>query len=142
MSRQRKALRWTMSEAASEFDLHAATLAKRIKTAGIEPSTDGKWSTVQICAAVFGDMDSEKLRETRHKANLLELEEKEKRRQLVPIDDVGRTWDAVVIALRQAVWNFDAPEEVRRQWLGELRDLKPDDYFAKADASADDEAAP
>jgi hypothetical protein len=86
-------------------------------------------------------MDSEKLRETRHKANLLEIEEKEKRRMVVSIDDVGRTWDAVVIALRQAVWNFDAPEEVRRQWLGELRDLKPDDYFAKADASADDEAA-
>ena len=141
MSRQRKALRWTMSEAASEFDLHAATLAKRIKTAGIEPSKDGKWSTVQICAAVFGDMDSEKLRETRHKANLLEIEEKEKRRMVVSIDDVGRTWDAVVIALRQAIWNFDAPEETRRQWLGELRDLKPDDYFAKADASADDEAA-
>ena len=130
-----------MPQAASEFDIHAATLAKRIKTAGIEPGTDGKWSTVQICAAVFGDMDSEKLRETRHKANLLELEEKEKRRQLVPIDDVGRVWDSVVIALRQAVWNFDAPEETRRQWLGELRDLKPDDYFAKADATEDDEAA-
>ncbi len=67
--------------------------------------------------------------------------EKEKRRQLVPIDDVGRVWDSVVIALRQAVWNFDAPEETRRQWLGELRDLKPDDYFAKADATEDDEAA-
>ncbi len=141
MPSRRKVVRWTMPQAASEFDIHAATLAKRIKTAGIEPGTDGKWSTVQICAAVFGDMDSEKLRETRHKANLLELEEKEKRRQLVPIDDVGRVWDSVVIALRQAVWNFDAPEETRRQWLGELRDLKPDDYFAKADATEDDEAA-
>ncbi len=48
-----------MPQAASEFDIHAATLAKRIKTAGIEPGTDGKWSTVQICAAVFGDMESE-----------------------------------------------------------------------------------
>ncbi len=141
MARNRKALRWTMAEASSEFDIHRDTLAKRIKTAGIEPGKDQRWSTVQICSAVFGDIDSEKLRETRHKANLLELEEKEKRRQVVSIDDVGRTWDAVVVTVRQAIWNFDAPEADRRRWLLELRELKADDYFAKRDGADEDEAA-
>lgn len=141
MSTRRKVIRWTIPEAASEFDIHAATLAKRIKVASIEPGPDGKWSTAQVCAAVFGDMDSEKLREVRHKANLLELEEKEKRRQLVPIEDVGRAWDSFVIALRQAIWNFDAQEADRRRWLAELRDLKPEDYLRKEEAEPDEDAS-
>ena len=141
MPSRRKVIRWTMPEAASEFGLDPATLAKRIKANSIEPGTDGKWSTVQICSAVFGHIDSEKLRETRHKANLLELQERQMRRQLLDAADVGRAWEAIVIAIRQAIWNCDAAEEQRRKWLLELRDLKIEDYFTKSNGDEDAEAA-
>ncbi len=128
---KRKVIRWTIPEAASEFDLHANTLSKRLKTASIEPGPDGRWSTAQICAAVYGDMDGEKLREVRHRANLLELEEKEKLRQLLPAADVERVWGGIMVAIRQSIWNCDAPEIDRRRWLDELKALKIEDYLTK-----------
>lgn len=125
-----KALRWTLDNAGSEFGCDSKTLASRMKRAGISPGKDGKFSTREIAAAVFGDIESEKFRETRHRANLLELEEQEKRRESIPTGQVVEAWSAIVIAIKQAIWNFDAPEEARRKWLGELRDLKVDEYFS------------
>jgi hypothetical protein len=124
-----KSIRWTLENAGSEFGCDSKTLASRIKRAGITAGKDGMFSTRDIAAAVFGDIESEKLRETRHRANLLEIEEQEKRRESIPAAQVLELWSATVIALKQAVWNFDAPEDVRRKWLGELRDLSVADYF-------------
>jgi hypothetical protein len=138
----RKVIRWTAYEAACEFDIHRDTLSRRLKQAGIEPGEDGKWSTKQIAAAVFGDIDSEKLRVERHRANLLELEENERRRMLIPAHSVSETWGAMHVAIRTAIWNCDAPEADRRRWLGELRDLKIEDYFTTQNETTDETEEP
>ena len=103
------------------------------------PGADGKFSTRQICAAVYCGMDGERLREVRHRANLLELQEQQLRRELVPVADVQRVWGAIVVAVRQYIWNCNAEETDRRRWLAELVELKVEDYF-KGDAAIDDVA--
>lgn len=106
------------------------TLAKRLKTAGIEPGEDGKFSTKQICAAVFGDMDGEKLRETRHRANLLEIDEQERRKELVRVDAVDRVWRSYFVATRQHVKNHQKiPDDLKAEILLELREIPRQEYF-------------
>lgn len=133
-------VRWTVAAAAVEFGLDDLTLTKRIKTSEIVPGADGKFSTRQICAAVYGDMDGEKLREVRHRANLLELQEQQLRRELVPVADVQRVWGAVIVAIRQYIWNCNAEEIDRRRWLAELVDLKVEDYLTKEGAQDEDDS--
>ena len=127
-----KPVRWTVSQAGAEFGCDPATLANKIKREGITAGDDGLFSTRDVCSAVFGDMQGEKLRNLRRDAELKEAELGRLRRELIPAENVRREWFAVAIAIRQAIWNFDAPEAVRRQWLGELRDLKIEDYFSTA----------
>lgn len=132
MSRQCKPVRWTLDSAGSEFGCDSKTLGARMKRAGIGPGKDGKFSTREVCAAVFGDIDSEVLRVKKHQANLLELEEQEKRRESVSVARVEEVWGAVFVALRQAIWNCDAPEVSRRRWLGEIQSINREDYFKTA----------
>ena len=74
-------------------------------------------------------LTAEKIRETKARANLLEREDAVAKRESIPAENVQREWLAIGVALRQAIWNYDAPEAIRRQWLGEIRDLKIEDYF-------------
>ena len=127
-----ESIRWTVERAATEFGLARETLSNRIKRAGIIAGADGRWSTKQICAAVHGDFESEKLRNLRDDAEIKEFELGRLKRQLVEAEKVFETWSAVFVALRQAVWNCDAPEVYRRRWLAEIQDINRDDYFTTA----------
>ncbi len=137
--RSRKTIELTIEEAAAEFGIDRRTLQTRLTQAGCKPNENNKHTIIQCHRAIFGDIDGEKLRETRHRANLLELQEATLRRESIPAENVQREWSAVIIAIRQALWNFDAPEAVRRRWLGELRDLKVEDYFTTAKPVEQDE---
>jgi hypothetical protein len=90
------------------------------------------FSTRDICAAVFGDMEGEKLRNLRRDAELKEIELARLNRELIAAEKVLETWGVVFIALRQAVWNCDAPEAVRRRWLAEIQDINRDEYYNTA----------
>ena len=81
-------LRWTVERAASEFQIDRKTLTKRIRAGDILPGADGKFSTEQICAAVFGDYRREQLREMRARADKLEIETQSMREERIPIEDV------------------------------------------------------
>jgi hypothetical protein len=81
-------IRWSVELAASEFQIDRKTLSKRIRAGDIRPGADGKFSTEQICAAVFGDYRREQLRELRQRADKLELENQVTRKERIPIEDV------------------------------------------------------
>ena len=83
-----KLKRWAIEEAAAEFDINPRTLSKRIKVSSIEAGKDRKFSTAQICAAVFGDIDGERLRLTRAQADEKELGNAEARRELVKFSEL------------------------------------------------------
>ena len=86
--RRKGAVRWGLHHAASEFGLAIATLGKRIKALSIEPGSDKKFSTKQICNAVFGDMDGERLRLVREQADEKAIANAEARGELVSYSEV------------------------------------------------------
>lgn len=128
MSRKVKAIRWTCEAAQSEFGTDAETISKRLRASGVTPGEDGKFSTRQIALAVFGDIDGEKLRLAHHQANLSEMEDKRQKGKLLDAAQVQSVWEQHVVALRTAVWNFDAAEDVRRRWMLELKSVPVAEY--------------
>ena len=128
MAKRAKLIRWTCEQAQAEFGADSATIMGRIRQAGTLPGADGKYSTRQIALAVFGDMDCERLREKRHQANLLELEERRIKGEVFTASKVVAIWETHLVALRTAIWNFDAPEEKRRQWMDELKAVTVAEY--------------
>ena len=84
MGRKFKQVQWTIEDAAAEFGCDKQTLSKYFRQLGIEPKfKNGRFATDQITAALFGDYDSQKTRKITHEANILEMEEKQSRGELV-----------------------------------------------------------
>ena len=91
-----KAIRWTVELAASEFPINPRTLSKRIKSQSLDPGPDGKWSTGQICSAVFGDYESHRSRKMAADADMAERESLKQQGRLLDADDVMRAWESIV----------------------------------------------
>src|SRR5438477_12663170 len=105
-----KPVRWSVERAASEFQLDRKTLTKRIRAGDINPGTDGKFSTEQICAAVFGDYRREQLREIRERANKLELENQVTRMERIPVEDVLQVNNECDLAIRGIILASKLPQ--------------------------------
>ena len=117
MPRPLTAIRWTLPEAAAEFHIDPKTLAKRVKAQGILPGGDGRYSTLQMCAAKFGNLDGAKLRVANAQAKKLERENAEADRELLPTELVERFLSATFIAVRQAITATHLPEETKSRAL-------------------------
>lgn len=91
----------TLAAAAYEFAIPRATLRRKLNAAGI-PIGDGELYTVaQIHSALMGSLESERIRETRARADLLELERSEKQRDLVPMGEVDTILVSTHLPIRQ-----------------------------------------
>lgn len=116
-------IRWTVELAASEFQIDRRTLAKRIRGADIRPGTDGKFSTEQICAAVFGDYRREQLREMKERADKLELENQCTRRERIPLQIVSDTEDQVFKAIAGIIKASGLPVDAVNEIFAQFRDI-------------------
>lgn len=77
-------IKWSMARAAYEWGCDRDTLKAMITRGGIEPSFSGeRFSTKQIDSAINGDYDAQRTRKVTVEANLLEMEEKQSRGELV-----------------------------------------------------------
>ena len=137
-------MKLNFEQASLEFGVDRRSLKRRLLAAGLKVGKGESYTIASVHRALTGadvnvraEIERARLGKLTAEKELLESELGTLRRESIPADSVERVWAATVIALRAAVWNFDAPEETRRQWLGELRDLNPDDYFTKADAPAE-----
>jgi hypothetical protein len=83
MSARKALIRWTVQRDSVEFGMHRDTLSKYLRREGIRPGPDGKYSTQEIVRAVYGDLRTEHTRETRARADRLELELAKERRQVI-----------------------------------------------------------
>jgi AraC-like DNA-binding protein len=116
MGRKFKQKHWGLDEAASEFGCDKDTLAKYFKQAGQSPAfTDGTWATNQIVVALFGDYDAQKTRKITHEANLLELTEREKRGELVPMGELVNLMQRGLQAMTAYVMGLTDIEIERRE---------------------------
>jgi hypothetical protein len=126
-----KTVRWTITEAAPEFNLTRKTLSERIKSKGIEPGRDNKFSTRDICLAVFSDLENEKTQLTMEQKELTRIRKLQLARKLCVLETVQGVWHSALAEIRQRVSNWAVEDDLKQQLLKELRDIPTDDYFPK-----------
>lgn len=136
MSAQVKpSVRWALTDAESEFPLGRETLSKRLHLLGEQPGEDGKFSTRQICAAVFGDTSLEKARLAREQADRVALDNAERRKELIPVADAQRIAGRYVFAARQRILALTLDDAEKNAILAELRRLAEEDFSKLPDAT-------
>ena len=116
-----KPLRWSIERASREFKLAQNTLRKYLHQGGAEPDADGCFSTLQICACVYGDMRAEKLRKERELTRKYQLENAITEGNLLDRAELSRTFaviaDAMVTRINSAT---EVPRTVREDLLRDL----------------------
>jgi hypothetical protein len=116
-----QALRWSLNRASNEFRLAPQTLRKFLHQSGIEPDATGCYSTLQICACVYGDLRSEKLRKERELTRKYQLENEITMGNLLDRAALSKTFaliaDAMVSRINAAT---EVPRNVREDLLRDL----------------------
>jgi hypothetical protein len=93
--RPSKSIRWTIEHAATEFGPDRRTLAKRLADESIEPGADGRYSTRDICTAIFTSNSPRDAKDRQH-AELLKVQTENARRERIPIVLALAVWDSVL----------------------------------------------
>ena len=116
-------MRWTLHSAAIDFDLDDKTLDKQIKSCGVITGDDGKFSTKDICKAVFGDIDGQKLRLVMEQADSFAIKNAASRGQLLPVADVKQHFEGVLVALRSGILASNLEQDEKSELLLNLKRL-------------------
>ncbi len=100
-------VRWTnhdlsISEAAKEFHSTPETIRRRLRAADITHAEGNRYSIYTLHVAMVGDLHAQRIRETRARADLLELERRKTEGELVTMEEA---------------------RNVIRQYLGPMRDI-------------------
>lgn len=128
MPRTLKPLRWTIDRAASEFGLDRKTLSSRIRNRGILPGEDGKFSTRDICVAVFTDSKAARDKLTEAQEENFVLRNGKLAGELVDAKQCQSLWDATIIALRQKISDAPIPDATKREILKDLQTIPIEEY--------------
>lgn len=99
-------MNWTIHAASSEWGIDRRTLKKRMSEQGHDVTVEGReYTTRDISKAVHatGDLKAEKTRETKFRADLLELEHKEKLGELVSLSEVQRIMSETFQPIRDLI---------------------------------------
>ena len=140
MPAKEKVIRWSKWRASSEFGIDQKTLTGRLTRYGIEAGRDKCFSTKQICDAVFGDIDNEKLRLTKEQADKLEIENATSRGDLVVMSEMVEIVQRGLQAMTATVMGLtDLPVEYRDKIIEQLRECG--ERVVKGDSDRDAAAA-
>lgn len=94
---------------------------------------DGLYSTRDIAAAIFGDLEAEKTRLTKAQADVTELKKRQLLLELVPVAVVEKVVGAIMQAFRQKVMALpEISDRRKKEFLTDLQNVPIDDYFAAA----------
>lgn len=118
-----QAVRWSTDKAAKEFGVDWRTLAKAFAREGVKPGDDGKWSTREVVAALFGDQDAADLRLTLAQAEAIERKNRVAAGRLIDVDAVILFNEQVAAAMRERVLALDIPHTTKEALLGDLQKL-------------------
>ena len=83
-------MKWSVNKAAQEWSVERRTLSRALEGIGESVGKGATFHTQTICAALFGDLDREKLRIARADAEAKERENKVASGQLVAVDDAKK----------------------------------------------------
>ena len=96
-------IRWNRLDAAAEFGIDRDTLSRRLRAAGIAPGEDKRFSTKEILAALFGDLEKEKTRNEAAKADLTEMKRDLDERQFIPAEAARASLDRLRAAISKVI---------------------------------------
>lgn len=126
-------LRWSIRQAATEFNRHTETVTKRLKTAGILAGPDGLFSTAQIIEAIFGDIQSERLRKCRLEADLLAIEKRKLDGELVATAEIKPVIDNLCVSIRQVIAKSEhLTEQQRHKLCEEIKAMRVEEVIVSA----------
>jgi phage terminase Nu1 subunit (DNA packaging protein) len=117
-------MRWSIAAASTEFPVDRKTLTKYLRQGDIIAGADKKYSTTQICQAVFGDIDSEKLRLTREQADKHYLDNQRTKELLVERAAVAKFCEKSFVAIRQKILGSSLSGEEQDEILLDLKAIK------------------
>ena len=108
-------MKWTIQKAAIEFGVDSKTIRSGLARNDVEvkKGRGSSYTTRQITAAIFGDLKGERIRETRARADLLELKRKERAAVLVPMDLARKVVSDVLVPIRTELLASSATLAVR-----------------------------
>jgi hypothetical protein len=122
-------VRWSIEHASYEFGITGRTLSKRIKTAGIVPGKDGKFSTLEICQAIYSDLKAAELEYKTEMAGYKRLQKLQLAKKLCVLDTAMNVWRAALEQIRQRVQNWNISDNMKKEMLHELQEIPVQDYF-------------
>jgi hypothetical protein len=122
--------RWTVDRAGAEFGLSSKTVSNRIKSAGVHPGDDGKFSTKDIHAAICSDLEKAKLRKLQFETKRTE-EEREglalanaaRRGELVHKADFIRRFEGIYAQMRQLIMSSSMIDAEKDELLRKIAEL-------------------
>ena len=136
-----KFITWTLEAAAKEFGRSRTTVTARLADTSAKPDADGKFTTKQICDALFGSAHQARLREANSRAELAEARTAILHRRWLPADMVEMAWREMIEMFRQRLLEVPTAvaagdtalfERIRKQIFGALTDLAkvelPEDF--------------
>ena len=122
-------MRWTLTNAATEFGCARETLRRGFRQEGIDADAeDGRFTTAQVCKALFGDLDGEKVRLTRAQADKVEMENRVNARELIEVTAAVELAQRFCFAARQVIMLSELNEAGKNKILRELNRLKEIDF--------------
>lgn len=127
-----EAIRWSITTASAEFGVARDTMRTAFRQAGQLAGDDERYTTKQICAALFGDLKAEKTGLTRAQREHWELENKQAAGLLVNVDDAIAMVHQFTYAIRQKILMSGLTDKEKNNMLLELQRIGEMDFTKTA----------
>ena len=128
--------RWTLEVASAEFGIARNTLSKRLKSSGVLPGPDQKFSTGDICRAVFTDGEKARAALALSQKENFDLRNAQLAGTLADVAVFQRISDEMVIVLRQKISEAPIPEEAKQNILREIQNIDVNALLDKTNSAA------
>jgi hypothetical protein len=116
------ACRWTISKASAEFQMAQETVSKRLRELNYPAGPDGCWSTMQMAACKYGDLNLERARKVRAEANLAERADALDKKHLVTVEFMLQRLADGAVAIKNLVKASGLSKKEKMELLNEIAD--------------------
>lgn len=98
-----KIMRWTISKAVIEWSVDPKTLKQKLAATGKTFVKGDTFSTLEICAALYGDKEREQTLEIVERRKALERDNRIADRELIPLEENLAWQEKVLLPMRQRI---------------------------------------
>lgn len=96
--------KWSIHAAETEWGMGRATIKAKLAQSGQSPDEHGFYTTLQLLNSIVGgDIKQQKLRETRARADFIELKNAKARDQFLDARDVRQAWESVFQTMKAEI---------------------------------------